>query len=73
MLIIGGGDGGTLREVLRHPNVQQVVMVEIDSEVVQVSKKFFPDLATGFDDPRLQLVFEDGAEWAKRERAVRGI
>ena len=55
MLIVGGGDGGTLREVLRHPNVKQVTMIEIDEEVPKTSKMFFPKVSTGFDDPRAEV------------------
>jgi len=74
VLIIGGGDGGTLREVLKHP-VDSAVLVELDSEVTEVSRRFFPDLAEGaFDDPRVSLIFADGAsyirETAKRFDAV---
>nr|VFJ93490.1 MAG: spermidine synthase [Candidatus Kentron sp. H]VFJ94304.1 MAG: spermidine synthase [Candidatus Kentron sp. H]VFK00928.1 MAG: spermidine synthase [Candidatus Kentron sp. H] len=63
VLIIGGGDGGTLREVLKHPRVKTVRMVEIDPEVVAVSKRFFPNVASGFDDPRAQVTYDDGARF----------
>ena len=56
VLIIGGGDGGVLREVARHPGVQQIVMCEIDKMVVDVSKKFFAEsTASAYNDPRLTL------------------
>lgn len=55
--IIGGGDGGVLREVLRHTSVERVWMCELDPVVCQVSKEYFSTtLATAFDDPRLTLV-----------------
>lgn len=61
VLIIGGGDGGVLREVLRHSTVQKVTMVEIDGSVVERSKKYLPSLSKGaFDDPRVELLIEDG-------------
>lgn len=61
VLIIGGGDGGMLREVLKHPQVQQVVQVEIDADVIATAKKYLPNHSQGaFDDPRLQLVIDDG-------------
>ncbi|MCF8043988.1 MAG: polyamine aminopropyltransferase [Desulfarculaceae bacterium] len=63
VLIIGGGDGGTLREVLRHPTVRQVDMCEIDAQVVEASKRFFPGLAVGFNDPRLNLIIGDGVAY----------
>ena len=62
VLIIGGGDGGMAREVLRHPTVAHVTMVEIDAGVVEFSKHYLPNLSNGaFDDPRLSLVIADGA------------
>ncbi len=68
VLVIGGGDGGTIREVLRHREVRAVTMVEIDSQVVEVSKKFFPTMSVGFSDPRLRLLFKDGAEFVKEDQ-----
>ncbi len=62
-LIIGGGDCGALTEILKHPEVQECVMCEIDKMVVEVSKKYFPYLTTGADDPRAKLVFQDGKEY----------
>ncbi|WP_108659712.1 polyamine aminopropyltransferase [Acuticoccus kandeliae] len=61
VLIIGGGDGGVAREALRHP-VDRVTMVEIDRAVVDLARELFPDVSRGaFDDPRLDLVIDDGA------------
>ena len=69
VLIIGGGDGGMLREVARHPGVEQITMVEIDAAVVEFSKQHLPTLSDGaFDDPRLDLIIEDAAEYVKRSR-----
>jgi len=66
VLIIGGGDGGVLREVARHPGVQEIVMCEIDEMVVNVSKQFFAEsTASAYNDPRLTLRFEDAAEFIK--------
>ena len=68
VLIIGGGDGGMLREVCRHKGVETVVMVEIDAGVVDFSKTHLPSLSAGaFDDPRLELVIADGADFMKAE------
>ena len=54
---MGGGDGGVVREVCRHPGIQDIVMCEIDEQVVNVSKRFLGNsTATKFDDPRVQLV-----------------
>ena len=64
VLIIGGGDGGTAREVLRHQSVETVKMVEIDEGVIAFSKTYLPTLSDGaFDDPRLNLVIADGADF----------
>lgn len=60
ILIIGGGDGGTLREVLKHDSVKRAVLVDIDKEVIEVSKRFFPTLSRSFEDPRVIVVNEDG-------------
>jgi len=66
VLIIGGGDGGMAREVLRHDGIEQVTMVEIDAGVVEFSKQYLPSLSAGaFDDPRLELVIADGAAFMR--------
>jgi spermidine synthase len=65
VLVIGGGDGGTVREVLRHPDVKECVMVEIDEMVVDVSKEYLPGIGTAWNDPRLDLRFIDGPEYVK--------
>ncbi len=59
VLILGGGDGGTLREVLRYPEVEQVTLVEIDEKVIEVAHEFFPELARSFRDPRVDVRIED--------------
>ena len=65
VLVIGGGDGGTLRHVLMHP-VASAVMCEIDGEVVRASREFLPMLSGGaFDDPRTELVIGDGAAYVQ--------
>ena len=61
VLIIGGGDGGMLREVAKHPGIEHITMVEIDGTVVEMCKEFLPNHSSGaFDDPRLNLVIDDG-------------
>jgi len=64
ILVIGGGDGGTVRELLRHDVVEKVTMVEIDGEVIHACKKFLPNIAASFDDSRLELIVGDGIEYA---------
>ena len=65
VLIVGGGDGGVAREVAKHDSVDAIDMVEIDEMVPHVSKRFFPELAKGFEDARLNLKIQDGIEWVK--------
>jgi spermidine synthase len=68
VLIVGGGDGGMAREVLRHASVDHVTMVEIDAGVVDFSKEYLPAISDGaFDDTRLELVIADGAEFMRRD------
>lgn len=65
VLIIGGGDGGVLREVLRHKDVT-CTMVEIDASVVEMAKKYFPEHSDGaFEDPRCNLIIADGLKFVK--------
>jgi spermidine synthase len=67
ILIIGGGDGGLLREVLRYESVNNITMVEIDSDVVNLCKKYLPMINRGaFGDIRTNLVIDDGAEFVKK-------
>lgn len=65
VLVVGGGDGGTVREVLRHPGVEQCVMIEIDEMVVTASKEHLPSIGTAWDDPRLDVRFIDGIDYVK--------
>lgn len=65
VLVIGGGDGGTVREILRHEGVEKVTMVEIDAEVINSCKEFLPNIAAAFDNPKLELLVEDGIAFAK--------
>ena len=60
VLVIGGGDGGVLREVLKHPSVKSAVLCDIDEAVPRVSKAFLPHMAAGFDDPRVTVHIGDG-------------
>nr|AAQ94738.1 putrescine methyl transferase [Datura metel] len=69
VLIIGGGIGFTLFEVLRYSTVEKIDIVEIDDVVVDVSRKFFPYLAANFNDPRVTLVLGDGAAFVKAAQA----
>lgn len=59
-LVVGGGDGGTVRELLRHPQIERIDVVEIDAEVIEASQKYFPSLAESFQNPRVRLFCDDG-------------
>jgi spermidine synthase len=64
VLILGGGDGGMLREVCKHRGIQTVVQVELDRKVVDLCREYLPGHSQGaFEDPRLQLVFDDGLNY----------
>lgn len=64
VLIIGGGDGGALEEVLKHPQIARATMVELDPQVVEIAKTYLPGINRGaFDDPRAELLFADGVEF----------
>lgn len=70
VLIVGGGDGGIAREVLRHESVEKVTLVEIDRAVVDLARRTLPEISNGaFEDPRLELVIADGAAFMAREGA----
>lgn len=69
VLIIGGGDGGTAREVLRHSQVEKVTLVELDRRVADVSRQFLPEVSISFDDPRMEPHFEDGVKYLQQKEA----
>lgn len=69
ILIIGGGDGGALREALKHPSVEKAFLVEIDSEVVEASKEHLPSVHAGaFGDPRAKVVIMPGEEFVRGKK-----
>ena len=65
VLIIGGGDCGTLREVLKHPGVERVWQVDIDEAVTRLSQIHFPELCESNNDPRAEILFADGIRWVR--------
>jgi len=65
VLIIGGGDGGVLREVCKHRCLEKVTMCEIDAGVVEASKKYFPSVSSAFSHPKANLVIGDGVGFAE--------
>jgi spermidine synthase len=67
VLVIGAGDGGTVRELTRYESITNIDMVEIDEQVVEVCKEYLPQTACKFDDPRVHLFFEDGLKYVRRK------
>ncbi|KPQ28713.1 MAG: spermidine synthase [Marinobacter excellens HL-55] len=65
VVIVGGGDCGTLKEVLKHPDVEEAWQVEIDERVTRMSEKYFPELCDANDDPRANFFFGDGIAWMR--------
>ncbi len=68
VLVIGGGDGGTVREILRHDSIEKVTMVEIDGEVITACKEHLPQIAAAFDNPKLELIVDDGIAFIKNAK-----
>lgn len=65
VLVIGGGDGGSIREVVKHRQVEKVRMVEIDGRVIEAAKEFLPELSCGYADPRVEIMVDDGIKHVK--------
>ena len=63
VLVIGGGDGGTVRELLKHEVVERIVMVEIDEMVINACREYLPSISYGLDDPRVELLVDDGVKY----------
>jgi len=71
VLIIGAGDGGVLRRVLQHRHVEKAVMVEIDGEVIRLSKEFLPNIAgDAWNDPRADVIVGDGIDYVRQAQAA---
>lgn len=68
VLIIGGGDGGVVREVVKHPSVESVTLCEIDQKVIEVSQKYLPFMTEGINNPKVNLHIGDGYEFVKNHR-----
>ena len=68
VLVIGGGDGGTVREVLKHKTVKKVVLCEIDGMVIDACKEFLPTISCGLSDPRVEIRVEDAIEFIKDKK-----
>lgn len=65
VLVIGGGDGGAIREILKHPSVKKAVMCEIDEDVIKECKKYLPEISSALDDERCEIFIGDGIKYVK--------
>lgn len=61
VLVIGGGDGGAVTELIKYPSIESIILCEIDEQVVSTCLEYFPSISRGISDPRVQVVNEDGA------------
>ena len=68
VLVIGGGDGGTVREVLKHDTVEKVVLCEIDGMVIDACKKYLPTIARELNNPKVEILVEDAIEYIKTKK-----
>lgn len=63
VLVLGAGDGGVVRELVRYQSIENITLVEIDSKVTEVCQKFFPEVSSGLNDPRVSIIFEDALKY----------
>jgi len=68
VLVIGGGDGGAIRETVKHPSVDKAVLVEIDERVVEVSKQYLPEISCALDHEKVEVVIDDGIKYVKENK-----
>jgi len=66
VLVVGGGDGGVLRELIKYKGLERIDICEIDGDVIELSKQYLPFTACGYDDPRVKVYVEDGADFMRR-------
>jgi spermidine synthase len=70
VLVIGGGDGGAIREIVRHNSVKKAVLAEIDRKVVEISKKFLPEISCSLNNDNVEVCITDGIEYVKEHKAM---
>jgi len=70
VLVIGGGDGGAVREIVKHPSIEKVVHCEIDGAVIEASRKYLPEIACALDDPRVEIVVDDGIKHVRNNKNI---
>lgn len=68
VLVIGGGDGGSIREILKHQTVEKATLVEIDGKVIEASKVYLPEISCALDDPRAEVVVDDGIKHVRENK-----
>ncbi len=68
ILVIGGGDGGSVREILKHQSVETVTLVDIDSEVIKASRQYLPTIGCKLDDPKVNITCTDGIEFVRNKK-----
>ena len=68
VLVIGGGDGGVLRELARHKEIKTLDICEIDADVIAAAKEFLPELSCGYNDPRVNINIADGSEFIRQKQ-----
>lgn len=67
-LVIGGGDGGAVREILKHKSIEKVTLVEIDGKVIEASKEFLPKISCCLDDPKVEIIVDDGIKHVRENK-----
>ena len=73
LLIIGGGDGGTVRECLKHPGVERIDLIEIDREVIDACIEYLPEVSQGLNDPKVNIRVDDGIKFIKGRHNIYDI
>jgi spermidine synthase len=68
VLVIGGGDGGSIREIIKHKSVEKATLVEIDGKVIEAAKKYLPEISCALDDPRVEVLVADGIKHVKEHK-----
>ena len=70
VLVIGGGDGGIINQLIKYEETESITLVEIDEEVVKAAKMFFPEMSRAFENPRVKVIFEDGIKYIDGKKEV---
>ncbi len=68
VLVIGGGDGGTIREIIKHPTVDKAILVEIDEKVVEVSREYLPQISCALEDKKVEVIIDDGIKYVSQHK-----